>query len=81
MTLEQARNTIAKNLIKLIGCKADRIFLAEWQENRIGWEETSLSTWYHTDFGKFAEIIEAATEGLPYYIECVNSCEGEIYSV
>lgn len=76
MELQEIRKLIKKRLENEVG---GVIFCADWQDNRIAWEESSLSTMYHTDFAKFDEIITKVCEGTGYFIELINSCEGEIH--
>ena len=65
------RKKIAKRLGKLINFE---ITMVEWDDNRLAWEGSSL---YYEN--RCHDILVQACEGMPYYIELINSCEGAIY--
>lgn len=58
----------------------NKLYCADWDNRRIAWEDTPLSSYYWDDPDKFYEVIESI-QPKGWYIELINSCEGHLYEI
>ena len=79
--INKRRDLVADKLDKILKKEygeTSKIYRAEWDVRRIGWESTIMSELYYSDLDSFLDILDRACDGLGVFVELINTEEGHI---